>query len=41
MATFVLVHLASPQVDLETHLQDVINLLRYEDLTGVVLVGWS
>jgi pimeloyl-ACP methyl ester carboxylesterase len=35
------VHLASPQIDLDTHLQDVVNLLHYEDLTGVVLVGWS
>jgi pimeloyl-ACP methyl ester carboxylesterase len=35
------VHLAGPQVDLETHIEDVVNVLRYEDLTGVVLVGWS
>ena len=35
------VHLASPRVDLDTHIEDVVNLLRYEDLTGVVLVGWS
>ena len=35
------VHLASPQVDLDTHIEDVINVLHYEDLTGVVLVGWS
>ena len=35
------VHLASPQIDLDTHLQDVVNLLHYEDLTGVILVGWS
>ncbi|MFL5760925.1 MAG: alpha/beta fold hydrolase [Thermomicrobiales bacterium] len=35
------VHLASPQVDLDTHIADVVNVLRYEDLTGVVLVGWS
>jgi pimeloyl-ACP methyl ester carboxylesterase len=35
------VHLAGPQVDLETHITDVVNLLHYEDVTGVVLVGWS
>lgn len=35
------VHLASPRVDLDTHSEDVVNVLRYEDLTGVVLVGWS
>ncbi len=35
------VHLASPEIDLETHIADVVNLLHYEDLTAVVLVGWS
>jgi pimeloyl-ACP methyl ester carboxylesterase len=35
------VHLATPEVDLETHIQDVVNLLDYEDLQAVVLVGWS
>ena len=35
------VHLASPHVDLDTHRQDVVNLLHYEDLTGVILVGHS
>jgi pimeloyl-ACP methyl ester carboxylesterase len=35
------VHLASPQVDLDTHIEDVVNVLHYEDLTRVVLVGWS
>jgi pimeloyl-ACP methyl ester carboxylesterase len=35
------VHLASPQVDLDTHIEDVVNVMHYEDLTGVVLVGWS
>jgi pimeloyl-ACP methyl ester carboxylesterase len=35
------VHLANPQVDLDTHIEDVVNVLRYEDLSGVVLVGWS
>jgi pimeloyl-ACP methyl ester carboxylesterase len=35
------VHLANPRVDLDTHIADVVNVLHYEDLTGVVLVGWS
>jgi pimeloyl-ACP methyl ester carboxylesterase len=34
-------HLASPEVDLDTHVQDVVNLLFYEDLRDVVLVGHS
>jgi pimeloyl-ACP methyl ester carboxylesterase len=34
-------HLASPAVDLSTHVQDVANLLEWEDLQGVVLVGHS
>jgi pimeloyl-ACP methyl ester carboxylesterase len=34
-------HLASRSVDLNTHIEDIVNVLRYEDLTGVVLVGWS
>lgn len=35
------VHLARPDTDLEVHITDVLNLLRYEDLTDVVLVGHS
>jgi pimeloyl-ACP methyl ester carboxylesterase len=35
------IHLAGPVVDLDTHIADVVNLLHYVDLTGVVLVGWS
>ena len=35
------VHLANPTVDLATHVQDVVNVLRYEDLHGVVLIGHS
>jgi pimeloyl-ACP methyl ester carboxylesterase len=35
------VHLASPEVDLDTHIEDVVNLLRFEDLSDVVLLGWS
>jgi pimeloyl-ACP methyl ester carboxylesterase len=34
-------HLARPDTDLEVHVTDVVNLLRYEDLTDVVLVGHS
>ncbi len=34
-------HLASPAVDLDTHIEDIVNVLRYEDLSSVVLVGWS
>ena len=35
------VHLARPEIDLETHIADVVNLLAYEDLTDVILVGHS
>lgn len=34
-------HLASPDVGLETHIQDILGLLHYEDLRDVVLVGHS
>jgi pimeloyl-ACP methyl ester carboxylesterase len=34
-------HLLTPEVDLATHIQDVVNLLFYEDLRDVVLVGHS
>jgi pimeloyl-ACP methyl ester carboxylesterase len=35
------VHLASPQVNLETHITDVVNLIEFEDLRDFVLVGHS
>lgn len=35
------VHLAGPWVNLDTHIADVVNLLRYEDLHDVMLVGHS
>jgi pimeloyl-ACP methyl ester carboxylesterase len=35
------VHLASPKNDLETHIQDVVGVLRAEDLRDVVLIGHS
>jgi pimeloyl-ACP methyl ester carboxylesterase len=34
-------HLASPAVDLSTHIQDIANLIEWEDLCGAVLVGHS
>jgi pimeloyl-ACP methyl ester carboxylesterase len=34
-------HLLSAEVDLETHIADVINLLRWEELSDVVLCGHS
>lgn len=34
-------HLATPQVDLDTHVTDVAAVLHYEDLSDVVLVGHS
>src|SRR5918992_1767821 len=35
------VHLASPEVDLDTHITDVVNLFEFEDLQDVVLLGHS
>ncbi len=35
------VHLASPQVNLSTHIQDVVNHLFHEDLSDIVLLGHS
>jgi pimeloyl-ACP methyl ester carboxylesterase len=35
------VHLASAQVDLDTHIADVVNLIEFEDLRDVVLLGHS
>ncbi|MGP0071305.1 MAG: alpha/beta fold hydrolase [Bryobacteraceae bacterium] len=34
-------HLLSPQVNLETHINDVVNLIRWEELSDVVLCGHS
>src|SRR4051794_41701839 len=34
-------HLATPDVSLETHIQDIVNVLFYEDLTDVILLGHS
>jgi pimeloyl-ACP methyl ester carboxylesterase len=35
------VHLAGPEVDLETHITDVVNLVEFEDLHDIVLLGHS
>ncbi|HYB87472.1 MAG TPA: alpha/beta hydrolase family protein [Streptosporangiaceae bacterium] len=35
------VHLTSPQVGLTTHIADVVNTVLYEDLHGIVLLGFS
>jgi pimeloyl-ACP methyl ester carboxylesterase len=34
-------HLANPSVDLETHIEDVLNVIKYEDLHDIVLLGHS
>jgi len=34
-------HLASPTNDLETHIQDMLGVIKYEDLSNIVLVGHS
>lgn len=35
------VHLASPEIGLDTHIQDIVNLVKFEALTDVILVGHS
>ena len=35
------VHLASPDIGLETHIEDVVNTILWEDLHDVILVGHS
>jgi pimeloyl-ACP methyl ester carboxylesterase len=34
-------HLLSPDIDLDTHVEDIVNHVEMEDLTDIVLVGWS
>lgn len=34
-------HLLSPDVNLDTHIDDVVNLIRWEQLSGVILCGHS
>ena len=35
------VHLASPDIDFDTHVMDVVNVFEYEDLSDVYLLGHS
>ena len=35
------VHLAAPEIGLSTHIEDIVNVLEFEDLREVVLVGHS
>lgn len=35
------VHLARPEIDLDTHITDILNVLEFEDLNGVNLIGHS
>jgi pimeloyl-ACP methyl ester carboxylesterase len=35
------VHLGHPDIDLDTHITDIVNVLEFEDLQDVTLVGWS
>ena len=34
-------HLANPSIDLETHIEDMLNVIKYEDLHDFVLIGHS
>lgn len=34
-------HLANPSIDLDTHITDILNVLKFEDLRGVILIGHS
>jgi pimeloyl-ACP methyl ester carboxylesterase len=34
-------HLLNPAIDLDTHITDIVNLVRFEDLRDIVLVGHS
>jgi pimeloyl-ACP methyl ester carboxylesterase len=34
-------HLASPEIDLDTHITDIVNILDFEELQDVVLIGHS
>ena len=35
------VHLAHPDIDLDTHVTDVVNVIQFEDLNDAILVGYS
>ena len=34
-------HLLSPEIDLDTHIRDIMGVLKYEDLHDLILVGHS
>jgi len=34
-------HFANPSIDLETHIQDVLNVIKYDDLSDIILLGHS
>ena len=34
-------HLLSPEIDLETHVLDIVNVMKWQELRDVVLVGHS
>ena len=34
-------HLANPSIDLDSHIEDMLNVIKYEDLRDIVLVGHS
>jgi pimeloyl-ACP methyl ester carboxylesterase len=34
-------HLANPSIDLEIHIHDILNVIQYEDLRDIVLIGHS
>jgi pimeloyl-ACP methyl ester carboxylesterase len=34
-------HLATPAIDLESHIADILNVIKYEDLRDIVLLGHS
>ena len=34
-------HLANPGIDLETHIEDMLNVIKYEDISDFVLIGHS
>jgi pimeloyl-ACP methyl ester carboxylesterase len=34
-------HLAHPKIDLDAHIEDMLNVIKYEDLRDIVLVGHS
>jgi pimeloyl-ACP methyl ester carboxylesterase len=34
-------HLANPSIDLDTHIQDMLGVIEYEDLRDIVLIGHS